>query len=582
MVKRKNLKLRGETYFLMYTFSILFLIAALYNFYFINKILPGVYLNNVNYSGLTRDQAQEKIHSLVQNTNSLKLKSEDEVYDISFDNIDLKFLENDTLNYLYDCGRSGVVSHFYNIIGFVKPLCSTSLHYSINKDKLNVQLASYAADKFPENKNAYFYIEDTTLKILEASRGKQLNLELLKEDILNNLKKGKFTYNVSTYDFVPNIYTSDLEKIKDKVNYFLDLNLSFSYKNNVYSPKKDQKLELLAFKNSNGSVSIFPNNPGISSYVENLSANINTDPKSFVLNVTVSTVHFEPPIVGVNVKKDDLKKQISEYIVSFDYNSETNDAKVISIKVDESKPSVDDNKYGITELIGEGVSYFKGSAASRVSNIVTASNKIKGTLVKPGDSFSFNDSVGPITLDAGFNTAYVISKGRTVLGTGGGVCQVSTTVFRAALNSGLPITDRTAHAYRVSYYEQKSQLGLDATIYQPSVDLVFKNDTQHYILVYANVDTKNSTMSVQIYGTRDGRTVNISDTKMISQIAPPAPKYIETADLPKGVVHQVEYPAWGGTVLFTRVVKNKDGEVLYNDEFKNYYVPWAAVYEKGV
>lgn len=153
--------------------------------------------------------------------------------------------------------------------------------------------------------------------------------------------------------------------------------------------------------------------------------------------------------------------------------------------------------------------------------------------------------------------------------------------FRAALNGGFPITERTAHAYRVSYYEQNSEIGYDATIYQPSVDLKFKNDTEHYILVTSEVDVENMKMWVRIYGTKDGRTVEVTKPKLGPQIKPPETVYEDDPTLPKGQLVQIEYPAWGGTSVFKQIVKNKDGSVRFEQEFKSYYRPWAAVFKKG-
>ncbi len=117
--------------------------------------------------------------------------------------------------------------------------------------------------------------------------------------------------------------------------------------------------------------------------------------------------------------------------------------------MDESKAPQVKNDFEIVDVLGIGKSSFRGSDSGRVKNIQNAVAKIDGVIVAPGEVFSFLKSVGPVTRENGFGPAKVISGGRTVLGDGGGVCQVSTTVFRSALNSGLPILERNAHSYRV-------------------------------------------------------------------------------------------------------------------------------------
>jgi vancomycin resistance protein YoaR len=147
------------------------------------------------------------------------------------------------------------------------------------------------------------------------------------------------------------------------------------------------------------------------------------------------------------------------------------------------------NNLGIKELIGTGTSLFQHSIENRVYNVTLASSRLNGILVSPGETFSVVKALGDISSLTGYKQAYVISGGKTVLGDGGGVCQVSTTLFRAALNAGLPIVERNPHAYRVGYYEEDSPPGIDAAIYSPSVDLKIKNDTGHSILILMNCDS---------------------------------------------------------------------------------------------
>jgi vancomycin resistance protein YoaR len=257
---------------------------------------------------------------------------------------------------------------------------------------------------------------------------------------------------------------------------------------------------------------------------------------------------------------------------------------VINLPVSVTKAKIANeeiNSLGIKELIGRGVSYFSGSIANRIYNLSLGSQRISGTLVKPGEVFSFNGSVGEVSGATGYKPAYVISSGRTVLDDGGGICQVSTTVFRAALDAGLPIVSRTAHAYRVGYYELGGfKPGLDATVWAPAVDLSFKNDTHHHILVQAVVDPANAKLQVDIYGTGDGRRVELS-TPVISNVTPaPEAKYQDDPSLPKGIVKQVDFAAGGANSIFTRKVFKGD-ELIIDESFRSNYRPWQAIYLVG-
>lgn len=237
------------------------------------------------------------------------------------------------------------------------------------------------------------------------------------------------------------------------------------------------------------------------------------------------------------------------------------------------------NNLGIKELIGKGTSLFQHSIFSRIFNITLAAKRINGVLIAPNETFSFDKALGDISFFTGYQQAYIIQNGKTVLGDGGGVCQVSTTFFRAILNAGLPITERYAHAYRVGYYEQDSPPGLDATIYVPSVDLKFKNDTNNYILVQTQIDSELQQLSVFLYGTSDGRAVTLTAPIITNRIPPPPDLYQDNPTLQKGIVKQVDFKAEGSRVSFTRTVKN--GKKIISENFISNYAPWQSVFLRG-
>lgn len=264
-------------------------------------------------------------------------------------------------------------------------------------------------------------------------------------------------------------------------------------------------------------------------------------------------------------------------------NSTNQKVVIVPIPVKTLKPTLTTdkvNKMGIKELIGTGTSLFQHSIETRIYNVNLAASRVNGILVAPGDVFSFAKAVGDVSYLTGYKQAYVIENGKTVLGDGGGVCQVSTTLFRAALNAGLPIVERHAHAYRVGYYEEDSPPGIDATVYVPSVDLKFKNDTGHYILIQSIVDLSTLRLTFMIYGTNDGRISEVS-TPVVSNITPAPPdKFEDDPTLPIGQIKQVDFAAAGANVYFTRTV-TKNSKVIISDTFTSNYQPWQAVYLRG-
>lgn len=233
------------------------------------------------------------------------------------------------------------------------------------------------------------------------------------------------------------------------------------------------------------------------------------------------------------------------------------------------------NHFGIKELLGIGTSSFIDSIPNRVYNIGLSSHLTNGILVAPGDTFSFNKYLGEVNAATGFKQAYVIKEGKTVLDDGGGVCQVSTTLFRAVLNAGLPIIERTAHAYRVGFYEQGgTSPGFDATVYPPFVDFKFKNDTASYILIQNQM--VGTTLSFKIYGTSDGRTTTIGKPVVLSQTPPPPDLRQDDPTLPKGVEKETEHAIWGMNTQFKRTVV-RNGETIIDEVWRSNFRPWQKV-----
>lgn len=233
---------------------------------------------------------------------------------------------------------------------------------------------------------------------------------------------------------------------------------------------------------------------------------------------------------------------------------------------------------GIVGLVSSASTFFAGSSDARRVNIQEAASRFDGIIIEPGAEFSFNEYLGDVSLDSGFEEALIIYDGRTIEGVGGGVCQVSTTAFQAAFFAGFPITERLPHGYRVSYYEVGEGAGLDATVYSPIVDMKFVNDTAGHLLIMSEVDVASSTMTFFFYGTPDGRTVQ-KDGPYIENITPHGePIYEANAELASDQVVQVDYAVDGAEVTVNRTVY-RDGEILRQDSFFSRYIPWQAIYQ---
>jgi vancomycin resistance protein YoaR len=198
-----------------------------------------------------------------------------------------------------------------------------------------------------------------------------------------------------------------------------------------------------------------------------------------------------------------------------------------------------------------------------------------------------SDLLGDVSLDSGYAEAWIIFGDRTIKGVGGGVCQVSTTLFRTAFFGGYQIDERYSHAYRVGYYEQtrsggydSTLAGLDATVFAPVVDFKFTNDTQYWLLMETYVDPGARTLIWKFYSTSDGRTVDWQTSGLTNIVPELDPLYEENSDLAKGEVRQVDWGVDGADVSITRTV-TRSGQVIHQDDFYTHYVPWRDIFQYG-
>ncbi len=257
----------------------------------------------------------------------------------------------------------------------------------------------------------------------------------------------------------------------------------------------------------------------------------------------------------------------------------------ISLAFEITEPIVGDeataSELGISQPVSVVSTYFSGSSAGRIHNIKIASSAFHGLLVAPGETLSMAEVLGDVSLDTGYAEALIIYGNRTIKGVGGGVCQVSTTLFRAIFFGGYPIVERHSHAYRVGYYEAgpgSPGPGLDAAVFVPLVDLIFTNDSPYWLLL-ETYTYSNNRLQWKFYSTSDGRQVEWS-REIISETEAPEPLYRENPDLPEGEIKQVDYQADGMDVIVYRTV-TREGEVIHQDTIKTHYLPWQAIYEYG-
>lgn len=536
-------------------------------------IFPSIKIAGINVTGLSKEAASKLISGYFEsnpNSISLYLKGK-EVSKLN--ELQVRRDINWAVEQAYGVGRSG------NILTQISDQTNTLINdrsieipVIFDKVELNDTLDQISEDSNHKPKWPSLAFVNGKATFIKGEDGIEIKKDDLEKQIITDLSlPGKQRIDIPTVEVstkenseIVNEALSALEKWKDQ-----KLMLKFR----DFEMKMDSKEMIDLFGLINDPI----NNESFARLVEEIKPQVETDPKDAVLQFDNNKVNeFKPEVVGATIDLPTFKDKLSKALLA------GNEAS-LDIPVILTYPKIkagDINNLGIKELIGTGKSSFSHSIPGRVFNVDLAASRIKGTVVAPGEEFSFNDAVGEISKTTGYQSAYVISEGKTVLGDGGGVCQVSTTTFRAALSAGLPITERKAHAYRVGYYEQDSAPGIDATIFSPSADLKFLNNTGHHILIQTSVDTKNLTMRVDIYGTSDGRKSTISKPVISNQTPPPPTLYVDDPTLPLGTMKQVDFSAWGAKVSFNYKVE-RGGETIYEKTFTSNYQPWQAIYMKG-
>lgn len=592
-----------------------FAIFILYNFYFSNKVFPNIYLGNNNLGGLTVNEAfgQTNIEYDSFLGSKLDFIVNDAIISTNIEEWGLTLNTEETTRNLYQAGRSGnVIRDSYFRLRTLIAHSAVEPVYRIDSFKFAAKLDQTFAKHSKEALDATLVFANGAAQVSEEADGLSVDESKLIEDFkidISDLESNPIS--VAFVHESPKVNSANLLRLQEKINVLTnqEILLNFGPDNWILSNAKlfdmfkfypvgyednnlvnldigNHKLYVLSLKSEPSeplTLSIHLDDQKLNSYVSGISEVIDKPAIDATLKFENGKVsQFTPAQDGQILNRKLLSRKLGE-VLSVD--SEVYDKQisiVLPVVITRAKIANEEiNSLGIRELVGKGVSYYAHSIPNRIWNVGLGTSRISGTLLKPGDIFSFNRAVGEVSGATGYRQAYVISEGKTVLDDGGGICQVSTTVFRAALNAGLPIITRTAHAYRVGYYEQNgTKPGFDATVFSPSVDFQFKNDTTNSLLVQATVDEKLARLEVDIYGTRDGRRVEIGDSIVSNQIPALPDKRQDDPTLPVGQVKQVDFAAAGATAVFTRKVY-RGNDLILNDVFKSVYRPWAAVYLVG-
>ena len=578
-------------------FVLLMLFAVGFDLYHTGKIYPGVWMGGINLSGLTTEQAATVLSERLTypETGKIVLRDGQKVWVSHPADLGLSFDVQASAQAAYDLGRQG--DPLSRVVGMVSALRngrSVPPRLIYDERRAYAALQGIAAQVDRPTVEASLDIKGAQVSAVPGQVGRQVDIPATLKpliDQMSSMTDGLAPLVVN--ETPPNILDASTaaEQARNILSAPLVLQIPDAQENDPGPWKFDppQVAELLTLETVQGpqgaKYQLGLKSGALRNLLDGQAEKLARDPDNarFVFNDETRQLEvIQPSVTGRALNVPASLQTISEKLLQGEHT--------ISLSFDYTQPEVSSDataeQLGITQLVSSETSYFRGSSSERIQNIKAASARFHGLLVPPNSVFSMASAMGDVSLDTGFAEALIIFGGRTIKGVGGGVCQVSTTLFRTVFFGGFPIVERYPHAYRVGYYEQTANgwnqdlAGLDATVFVPQVDFKFKNDTPYWLLMETYVNEKAGRLTWKFYSTSDGREVSWDTTGPQNIVQPGDPVYEENSDLAPGEIKQVDWAADGADVTVTRVVK-RGGDVLSRDQIFTQYQPWQDVYQYG-
>ena len=519
LIKNKKTFLKTIKIILIIIFIIVLLFSALV-LANKDKIVYGIKIANTSLGGLSYEKAKIKFENAIEKflNKEIILRYQNKIYTISFQEIDINIFIDSSLKEAFEIGHqqnllSNISKQFFALFGRY----NLNPDYQINQEKLEnfIQKNLKAIDN-PAVNAGWEYNEQTNNFVFISSHiGNKIDRKDLELKLCNKIK------NLSSKDIYieiindsPEIYQQETkqayEKAQEIINnapYVLIID-SFSKEETIkFTLTKEEIASLLRFfpKKENNSENIILgvslDQEQLKKYLTVLAPLINQKPINAKFKVQNNKV------VEFSLSQDGIKLKIEENASKLKKEIVKNLSKEIELEIKKVPPEITSenaNDLGITSLLGDGMSNFYGSSNIRIHNINIGTAMFNGILLKPDEELSFNEILGEIGPEQGYKPELVIKRNKTIPEYGGGLCQVSTTAFRAAIKSGLKITERYPHAFPVKYYDPQ---GFDATIYPPHPDLKFINNTPKHLLIQTKIEDYN--LIFEFYGTNDDKKIII-------------------------------------------------------------------------
>jgi vancomycin resistance protein YoaR len=571
-----------------------------YQFYYGGHIFPGVTMAGVDLSGLTPDQAIVRLNQdlTYPSTGKILFRDGDQTWLAVPAQLGMVFDLGSSVEAAYNMGRSGgLFSRLEAQVGAWRGGVNIPPVLLFDQRVAYDYLQSIATQIDKPVIEASLTIQGTTVSDSPGQVGHLLNVDETMPALtaqMQSFRDGEVMLVIE--DQTPQILDARLPAAAARVILSASLTISLPEMQSgdpspwqVDAPELAKMLTVARVPSGNGAeYQLFLDVSNFQPFLERIATGLERSAQNarFTFNDDTRQLDLlQPAVIGRALDVNGTLASIQQKVLRGEHN--------VSLEMIYTQPAVGSDanaeSLGITGLVSDpnrSSTYFRGSSSERIQNIQAAAGKMHGLLIAPGETFSMAQALGDISLENGFQEAWIISNGRTIKGVGGGVCQVSTTLFRTAFFSGYPIVSRTPHAYRVGYYEQtaygydSNMAGLDATVFVPLVDFKFINDTPYWLLMETYVNVGARRLTWKFYSTNDGRSIEWYTTGPQDVVPAPDPLFQENSDLEPGEMKQVDWAAEGANITVTRIVW-RGGQVSYNDSISTHYKAWQAVCEYG-
>jgi vancomycin resistance protein YoaR len=546
-------------------------LAASFEFVYAGKIYPGVSADGVDLSGLTKSDADQRISEKISTFQGsvVTIASGNTNTRIPVASLGVTYSSTKAADLAFQFGRTG--GFFTKLHAQARALfgkVTNFSYYGYADDQLTSYLVDMDSDLTSAVQDASLSFDNNQAQVTPAQPGSRLDLGRLTQLINDRLSAtSSEPITAPVYHLTPDLDTQPLQAVVNQINGFVSGPITVSYsgidreidQQTIISwiqvsaqPPKDflstQKLEDLFAPPPPPKLGLDPD--AVTNYVNTLSKGIDQNAQNAQLSMDSTTNQLtvvQPARNGVKVDRESAVKDITAAL------SKSGDERHVDLQLSTTTAEVNEtnlDQLGIKEQISEGETTFPGSSANRLINVRQGAKQFNNVLLKPGEQFSFGKILGDVGPETGYVPELVILANHEEKQYGGGLCQVASTAYRAALLAGLPINERHNHSFAVSFYTAPYGVpGVDATIYYPQVDLKFTNDTGHYILIQTIMD--GTDLKFDFYGTKTKVGV-IRGPTFVSG----------TTDTTKA-----------SHTVFYRDVQDLSGNVTHTDTIDTYYKP---------